>query len=106
MTDWAMGKLWEMASQNNYNSLQTSTLCYSSSTLPIGTNPLFPLILGGRKSNKTLKYNSLQGFPKSLHFENGGFCYGRTMGKVILGSFRQEWPFLRLCGQNFNERKE
>ena len=95
MTDWAMGKLWEMASQNNYNPLQSSSLCYSGSTLPIGTNPLFPLILRGIKSNNTLRYNRLQDFLKSLHFENGGFCYGRTMGKAISGSFSVEWPFLR-----------
>jgi len=98
MTDWAMGKLWEMASQNNYNPLQISSLCYSGSTLPIGTNPLFPLILRGKESNKTLKNNKLQDFLKRLHFENGGFCYGRTMGKWFLGSFRQEWPFLRFPG--------
>jgi len=105
MTDWAMGKLWETASQNNYNSLQISSLCYSGSTLPIGTNPLFPLILRGTKHDKALKYNSLQGFLKSLHFENGGFCYGRTMGKAILGSI-QKWigPFCVCVGKNFNER--
>jgi len=94
MTDWAMGKLWETGYQNSDNSLQNSNLCYSSSTPSFGIISLFPLILGGRKSNKTLKYNSLQVFLKSLHFENGGFCYGRTMGKAILGSFRLEWPFL------------
>jgi len=88
MTDWTMGKLWETPSQNNHNSLQINNIYYSGSTTVLGTNSLFFLILGGRKSSNTLNHNRLQDFLKSLHFENGSFCYGRTMGKTILGSFR------------------
>lgn len=96
MTDWAMGKLWEMRYQNNYNSLQNSGLCYHGSILPIGTNPLFPLILRRKQSDNPLNYNSLLDSANILHFENGGFCYGKAMGKAIFGSFLLEWPFFYL----------
>jgi len=83
MTDWTMGKLWEVRSQNIYNSLENNDLFNIGSTYGVDTHSLFPLILRGVKLNKSLSYNKLQDSKKSLHFENGSFCYGKTMGKVI-----------------------
>ncbi len=89
-----VGKGWEMGYQKVNKDFKYKAIIDRSSASVAADLGIIVFNILPRFTHYPLKINSFSAPDRIAHFENGGFCRGKSVGETLLGSFRMEWPFL------------